>query len=96
MYLRRLLIWGLALGELRDLLWKVSDSVDLLEPVKPFVAQMHNELTEVKKGKLGKIYDIGMQDWQPEQSYWLIWCQWCVDNCLTTYWLNFGVGAVQH
>ena len=27
---------------------------------------------------MGKIYDIGMQDWQPEQSYWLIWCQWCV------------------
>ena len=41
---------GAGIGRItRDLLWKVSDSVDLLEPVKPFVAQMHNELAEVKK-----------------------------------------------
>ena len=83
---------GAGIGRItRDLLWKVSDSVDLLEPVKPFVAQMHNELAEVKKrGKLGKIYYIGMQDWQPEQSYWLIWCQWCVgqlpDDVLVEFW----------
>lgn len=56
---------GAGIGRItRDLLWKISDRVDLLEPVKPFVAQMENELVGVRnKGRLGQIYDIGMQDW---------------------------------
>lgn len=87
---------GAGIGRItRDLLWKVSDQVDLLEPVKPFVQQMENELVAVKaKGKLGDIYDIGMQEWQPAPEkvgkYWLVWCQWCVgqlpDDALVEFW----------
>ncbi|KAK6202540.1 alpha-N-methyltransferase NTM1 [Scheffersomyces amazonensis] len=100
---------GAGIGRItRDLLWKVSDKVDLLEPVKPFVAQMENELVGVaSKGKLGDIYDIGMQEWYPpaHKKYWLIWCQWCVgqlpDEVLVQFWsrcrealLDNGVGTM--
>lgn len=87
---------GAGIGRItRDLLWKVSDKCDLLEPVKPFVEQMHKEMVAVeKRGKLGDIYDIGMQDWQSDPSkrgqYWLVWCQWCVgqlpDEELVAFW----------
>ena len=83
---------GAGIGRItRDLLWKVSDKVDLLEPVKPFVEQMPIELQQVQSaGKLGQIYNIGMQEWVPDKQYWLIWCQWCVgqlpDDVLVEFW----------
>lgn len=89
---------GAGIGRItRDFLWKISDRCDLLEPVKPFVAQMENELKNVAaNGKLGDIYDIGMQEWEcpPEKQgrYWLIWCQWCVgqlpDEELVEFWIR--------
>lgn len=89
---------GAGIGRVtRDLLWKVSDRCDLLEPVKPFVDQMNNELVQVaNKGKLGDIYHMGMQEWtvSPEKAgqYWLVWCQWCVgqlpDAELVQFWIR--------
>lgn len=89
---------GAGIGRItRDLLWKVSDKCDLLEPVQPFVAQMENELVDVaQKGKLGDIYPIGMQEWLCDPSklgkYWLVWCQWCVgqlpDDELVKLWVR--------
>lgn len=88
---------GAGIGRVtRDLLWKISDKVDLLEPVVPFVQQMATELSQVKlQGKLGEIYNVGMQDWVcPEYrlgKYWLVWCQWCVgqlpDDELVKFWI---------
>lgn len=102
---------GAGIGRItRDLLWKVSDRCDLLEPVQPFVAQMHHELVGVAaKNRLGDIYDIGMQQWTclPEKlgRYWLVWCQWCVgqlpDDELVEFWsrcrgalIGNGVGTM--
>lgn len=89
---------GAGIGRItRDFLWKISDRCDLLEPVKPFVAQMHSELAGVaQKGRLGDIYDIGMQEWLPAPEkagrYWLVWCQWCVgqlpDAELVQFWVR--------
>lgn len=93
---------GAGIGRItRDLLWKISDRVDLLEPVKPFVAQMENELVGVRnKGRLGQIYDIGMQDWIPDKQYWLIWCQWCVgqlpDDVLVEFWRRCGEALIEN
>lgn len=102
---------GAGIGRItRDFLWKVGDRCDLLEPVQPFVAQMRIEMAPVAaRGKLGEIYDIGMQDWAalPEKrgQYWLVWCQWCVgqlpDAELVSFWqrcrealLPNGVGTM--
>lgn len=89
---------GAGIGRItRDFLWKVSDSCDLLEPVKPFVQQMTKQLEPVRaSGKLGDIYEIGMQEWSCAENkigrYWLIWCQWCVgqlpDEELVSFWMR--------
>lgn len=74
---------GAGIGRVtKNMLVKHCDVVDLLEPVKPFVEQMKSELKDLEQeGKIGEIYDIGMQDWAPEENkYWLIWCQWCVGH----------------
>lgn len=89
---------GAGIGRItRDFLWKISDECDLLEPVVPFVQQMEKELESVKqRGKLGDIFSVGMQDWQPPShkvgKYWLVWCQWCVgqlpDEELVKFWIK--------
>jgi protein N-terminal methyltransferase len=97
---------GAGIGRItRDFLWKISDKCDLLEPVKPFVEQMNHELIQVKqKGKLGDIYDLGMQDWNcaPNKTgkYWLIWCQWCVgqlpDDELVEFWIKCRKALIEN
>lgn len=97
---------GAGIGRItRDLLWKVSDTVDLLEPVAPFVAQMESELQAVaQKGKLGDIYPIGMQEWSPSPEkvgrYWMVWCQWCVgqlpDAELVEFWKRCGEALMEN
>lgn len=73
---------GAGIGRVtRDMLHKQCDKIDLVEPVIPFVEQMHLELKPLQDiGKIGQIYQIGMQDWIPDKKYWLIWCQWCVGH----------------
>lgn len=83
---------GAGIGRVtRDMLHKFSDKVDLVEPVKPFVDQMKIELEFLdQQGKLGQIYQIGMQDFVPEEGkYWLIWCQWCVGHLPDAEFINF-------
>lgn len=76
--------FGAGIGRVtRDFLHKICDKVDLVEPVVPFVEQMKIELKDLaSQGKIGKIYDIPMQDWTPDEKgkYALIWCQWCVGH----------------
>ncbi|SCV03794.1 LAMI_0H11012g1_1 [Lachancea mirantina] len=80
-YTKRGVDIGAGIGRVtRDMLHKHCDVVDLVEPVAPFVAQMRNELAPLQS-KLGDIYEIGMQEWEPEpNTYWLVWCQWCVGH----------------
>ncbi|ODV95376.1 hypothetical protein PACTADRAFT_33944 [Pachysolen tannophilus NRRL Y-2460] len=72
--------FGAGVGRVtKDFLVKHCDKVDLLEPVVPFVEKMKTNLSEyIDEGKIGEIYQIPMQDWEPEpKKYYLIWCQWC-------------------
>lgn len=48
--------------------------------MEPFVQEAHKQLAPLKEqGKIGEIFQLGIQDFQPEdEKYWLIWCQWCV------------------
>lgn len=74
---------GAGIGRVsKTMLHKHAAKIDLVEPVKPFIEQMHVELAELKdKGQIGQIYEVGMQDWTPDAGkYWLIWCQWCVGH----------------
>ncbi|KAG0667942.1 Alpha N-terminal protein methyltransferase 1 [Maudiozyma exigua] len=74
---------GAGIGRVtKNMLSKQCDIVDLVEPVKPFCEQMEIELSDLKsQGKIGEIFQVGMQDWTPEEGkYWIIWCQWCVGH----------------
>ncbi|CCF57424.1 hypothetical protein KAFR_0C04340 [Kazachstania africana CBS 2517] len=74
---------GAGIGRVtKTMLSKYCDVVDLVEPVKPFCDQMKVELKDLsEEGKVGKIFELGMQEWDPEKGkYWLIWCQWCVGH----------------
>lgn len=74
---------GAGIGRVtRDLLHKVCEKVDLLEPVEPFIDQMKIEIADlIKAERVGDIYHMGMQDWVAEEGrYSLIWCQWCVGH----------------
>lgn len=74
---------GAGIGRVtKDFLSKISDKIDLVEPIKQFVDQAHIDLDELKKqGKIGNIYLSGMQNWVPDSNkYWLIWCQWCLGH----------------
>jgi protein N-terminal methyltransferase len=61
--------------------------VDIVEPIAKF--------SENLKGKagIGEIFNVGLEDWSPQESeelkYDLIWNQWCLghltDSQLTTY-----------
>ena len=85
--------FGAGIGRVtRDFLHKICDKVDLVEPVAPFVKQMHVELQPLKEeGKIGEIYDIPMQDWKsPEEGrYAIIWCQWCCGHLPDTAFLEW-------
>lgn len=89
---------GAGIGRVtRDMLHRHCDEVDLVEPVAPFVEQMHEELADVAAaGKLGTIYEVGAQDWTPEAGrYWLIWCQWCVGQLPDEEFVKFLVRCKQ-
>jgi protein N-terminal methyltransferase len=69
------------------LLLGIAEKVDIVEPIAKF--------SENLKGKagIGEIFNVGLEDWSPQESeelkYDLIWNQWCLghltDSQLTTY-----------
>ncbi|KAK9453035.1 alpha-N-methyltransferase NTM1 [Dipodascopsis uninucleata] len=72
---------GAGIGRVtRDVLSKLCDKIDLVEPVAPFADQIPIELEKAGVSeKLGTIYKKPMQDFVPQgQKYWFIWCQWCL------------------
>ncbi|KAH6715244.1 alpha-N-methyltransferase NTM1 [Leptodontidium sp. 2 PMI_412] len=86
--LERAVDCGAGIGRITEgFLLGIATTVDIVEPIAKF--------TDNLKGKegVGKIFNIGLGDWSPEQSsdtkYDLIWNQWCLghltDAQLQTY-----------
>ena len=54
-----------------------------MEPISKFSDNLRG------KDGIGKICNVGLEDWSPEAKYDLIWNQWCLghltDSQLTTY-----------
>ncbi|KAG0648240.1 X-Pro-Lys N-terminal methyltransferase 1 [Hyphodiscus hymeniophilus] len=70
---------GAGIGRITEgLLLKISETVDIVEPIAKF--------SDGLKGKegIGKIFNVGLEDWSPAQSdglrYDLIWNQWCLGH----------------
>ncbi|KAK9468675.1 alpha-N-methyltransferase NTM1 [Lipomyces arxii] len=89
---KRALDVGAGIGRVtKDLLSKICDKIDLLEPVIPFAHQIPVELERANlSNKLGQIYKIPMQDFTPnEGAYWIIWCQWCLGQLKDDHLVTF-------
>lgn len=75
--LQRAVDCGAGIGRITaGFLINVAETVDIVEPVKSFTDEIKD------KDGVGKIYNLGLEDWHPERDglgpYDLIWNQWCV------------------
>lgn len=59
------------------LLSKLCETVDIVEPVEVFAAKAKS-LEMEGAGKLGEVFETGLENWIPNREYDLIWNQWCL------------------
>ncbi|KZZ89079.1 DUF858 domain protein [Ascosphaera apis ARSEF 7405] len=58
---------------------KVCGKVDIVEPVEKF-AKVVEEGELKQSGIVEDVYIMGLEAWQPQKKYDLIWVQWCVGH----------------
>lgn len=91
--LTRVVDCGAGIGRItKALLSKVAQVVDIVEPVKSFTSEITTgaDFAEVRtRNGIGKIYNVGLEDWVATEVYDVFWNQWCLgqltDKQLTTY-----------
>jgi protein N-terminal methyltransferase len=72
---RRAVDCGAGIGRIsKYLLMDFFEKVDLVEQDENFVKKAEESLKDT--GKLGRIFNVGLQDFQPEEKYDVIWIQW--------------------
>lgn len=85
--LRRVADCGAGIGRITlGFLSKVSDVVDIVEPVAKFTARITEgeDFAEARaRNGIGRVYNVGLEAWKPEfktedDKYDLIWNQWCL------------------
>lgn len=63
---------------------KVAQVIDIVEPVKKFTDELQADTCKdlVEKGRIGAIYNAGLEGWTSMASYKydLIWNQWCLGH----------------
>ena len=57
----------------------VCEVIDMVEPVEKF-AQEAKAANLAGKGLVGNVYVTGLENWQPQEQYDLIWHQWCLGH----------------
>ncbi|EAT48112.1 AAEL000844-PA [Aedes aegypti] len=80
---------GAGIGRVsKNLLMPTFDRVDLVEQDTQFCATAEKELSPT--GKLGTVYNVGLQDFQPEAGkYDVIWSQWVLGHLTDTDIVEF-------
>jgi protein N-terminal methyltransferase len=71
---------------------KVAEVVDVVEPV----VQLTKVITEGdgfkelrEQGRVGEVYNKGLEDWTPTKPYDLIWNQWCLGQLTDEQLLDY-------
>ncbi|QDS68125.1 hypothetical protein FKW77_010247 [Venturia effusa] len=84
---------GAGIGRItKGFLSKVADKVDIVEPVVKLtkVITEGEEFEECRKeGRVGKVYNVGLEEWTPECKYDLIWNQWCLGQLTDAQLLDY-------
>ncbi|OJJ38055.1 hypothetical protein ASPWEDRAFT_24029 [Aspergillus wentii DTO 134E9] len=71
---------GAGVGRITEgFLREVCEVVDAVEPVEKFTKVLHEGHLK-DKGIIGDIYTMGIESWNPEKKYDLIWTQFCVGH----------------
>jgi len=87
---------GAGIGRVtKGFLSKIANVIDIVEPVVKLtdVISKGDEFQELReKGIIGKIYNVGLESWNPHTKYDMIWNQWCLgqltDIQLTDYFIR--------
>ncbi|KAH0394355.1 hypothetical protein KCU89_g11453, partial [Aureobasidium melanogenum] len=79
--LSRIVDCGAGIGRITlGLLSKVATVTDIVEPVEKFTREISegDDFKQLREqGKIGTIYNVGLEAWEPEHTYDVIWIQWC-------------------
>lgn len=98
--LSRIVDCGAGIGRITlGLLSKVADVTDIVEPVQKFTKQIsegHDFKALREAGKIGDIYNVGLEAWSPEHTYDIIWIQWCLGQCTDTQVHDLFTRAQKH
>jgi protein N-terminal methyltransferase len=91
--LTRVVDCGAGIGRItKGFLSKIADTVDIVEPVVNLTKVITEgaEFEDLRKeGRIGKIYNVGLEDWTPEPKYDLIWNQWCLGQLTDAQLLEY-------
>ncbi|KAH0262500.1 hypothetical protein KCU91_g13364, partial [Aureobasidium melanogenum] len=86
--LSRIVDCGAGIGRITlGLLSKVATVTDIVEPVEKFTREISegDDFKQLRdQGKIGMIYNVGLEAWEPEHTYDIIWIQWCLGQCTDT------------
>ncbi|KAK4697431.1 protein N-terminal methyltransferase, partial [Lecanoromycetidae sp. Uapishka_2] len=78
--LRRGVDCGAGIGRVTaGFLSTVCDVVDVVEPVEKFAKEVKG-VKMAGKGEVGKVHVVGLEAWEPEERYDLVWNQWCLGH----------------
>ncbi|KAL6716441.1 hypothetical protein ACLMJK_006008 [Lecanora helva] len=78
--LRRAVDCGAGIGRVTaGFLTTVCEIVDIVEPIEKF-AEKAKGLNATGNGSVGNMYVTGLETWQPQERYDLIWNQWCLGH----------------
>ena len=73
---------GAGIGRITSgLLVKFAEVVDVVEPVQKFTHEITQGETFAAlrdSGKIGAVFNVGLEQWDPQRKYDLIWNQWCL------------------
>ncbi|OJJ42331.1 hypothetical protein ASPZODRAFT_137350 [Penicilliopsis zonata CBS 506.65] len=58
----------------------VSEAVDAVEPVAKFTQVLQASALKREQKIIQDVYTMGLEDWQPDKAYDLVWIQFCLGH----------------
>ena len=75
---------GAGIGRVtHGLLCGLAEVVDIVEPVEKFTVEIaeSDQFAEARsQGKIGHMFNVGLEAWEPVERYDIIWNQWCLGH----------------
>jgi protein N-terminal methyltransferase len=84
---------GAGIGRItKGFLSNVAEIVDIVEPVVELtdVITKGDSFRELRdNGRIGQVYNLGLENWTPTHRYDLVWNQWCLGQLTDTQLLAY-------